>query len=180
MILNRVKFCCDGVVMRNNRGFTLIELMVTIAVFAVIVMMATPSFNKLIVNQKLNSSTRGLINAFNLAKSQAAILKRAVAVCPNKTIAGASYTKLDCATSAIPNFATITNAIEKQDVLDNRVILVQIDPKVELKSGSVTNVVFNEVGSSGASKNIILCAGNNSRTITVLQLGNVTQTTGTC
>lgn len=169
-----------GGTMQNNRGFTLVELMVTIVVLAVIASIAAPSFNKLIISQKLNNNTRGLINAFNQAKSQAALLKRSVAVCPNKTVAGDSYSTLDCATTAITGFATVTDATEKQDILANRVILVSIDPRVELKSGSATNVVFNEVGSSGASKSISLCAGNNLRTITILQLGNVTQTKGTC
>ena len=42
--------------MGNNRGFTLIELMVTIAVFAIIAMMAAPSFRTMQINQKLKLS----------------------------------------------------------------------------------------------------------------------------
>lgn len=36
--------------MKKNKGFTLIELMVTIAVLAIVAMMAAPSFIKLVRN----------------------------------------------------------------------------------------------------------------------------------
>ncbi|OTG67146.1 GspH/FimT family pseudopilin [Acinetobacter silvestris] len=166
--------------MQKNKGFTLVELMVTIAVLAIIATMAVPSFNRLILSQKLNSNTRALVSAFNLAKSQASVMKRTVAVCPNKTVAGAAYTKDDCATAAIVNYTTTTDPKEKADLLANQVILVAIDSRVDLKSGSATQIVFNEIGSSGAQKTMSLCAGKELRTITILQLGNVTQTTGTC
>lgn len=40
----------------KNQGFTLIELMVTIAVMAIIAMMAAPSFGNMRINQKLKLS----------------------------------------------------------------------------------------------------------------------------
>ena len=41
---------------RKEQGFTLIELMVTIAVMAIIAMMAAPSFGDMRDNQKLKLS----------------------------------------------------------------------------------------------------------------------------
>ncbi|OTG80692.1 pilus assembly FimT family protein [Acinetobacter sp. ANC 4648] len=165
--------------MQKNKGFTLIELMVTIAVLAIIATMAAPSFNRLILSQKLNSNTRTLVGAFNLAKSQASVMKRTVAVCPRKIVTTEDDAKKDCATAAIAGYAAMTD-LEKTDVRENRVILMVIDPKVTLQSGSATQIVFSEVGSSGAQQSMSLCAGKELRTITILQLGNVTQTTGTC
>ena len=46
--------------MKKNKGFTLIELMVTIAVLAIVAMMAAPSFGDLIAKRKLDAETRGL------------------------------------------------------------------------------------------------------------------------
>ncbi|MDN5418428.1 MAG: prepilin-type N-terminal cleavage/methylation domain-containing protein, partial [Acinetobacter sp.] len=44
--------------MQKNRGFTLIELMVTIAVLAIIASIAAPSFSENIIRQNLDSSGR--------------------------------------------------------------------------------------------------------------------------
>lgn len=178
MICKRVKFCYGGG-MNKNKGFTLIELMVTLAIFAIIAAMAAPSFGKMVTRQKLNSNTRAFVSAFNLAKSQAATLRAPVAVCPNKTPAGLDYTLKKCAEDAIPNYAALNDA-DQANAQANRVILVAVDKNVELKSGSTTKVVFNEVGSSGSEQTMSLCAGKELRTLTILALGNVTQTTGTC
>ena len=48
----------------KQKGFTLIELMVTIAVMAIIAMMAAPSFNEINSNQNLKKSTNTLVQDF--------------------------------------------------------------------------------------------------------------------
>ena len=46
----------------KENGFTLIELMVTIAVMAIIAMMAVPSFSNMLLKQNLKKSTQELAN----------------------------------------------------------------------------------------------------------------------
>jgi type IV fimbrial biogenesis protein FimT len=53
------------------RGFTLIELMVTVAVLAVIVTLAAPSFASLISGNRMTTRTTELIGALNVAHSEA-------------------------------------------------------------------------------------------------------------
>lgn len=57
--------------MRNNRGFTLVELMVTIAVLAIIAMMAAPSFTQTIRKMQLTSDTRDFVDILAETRSEA-------------------------------------------------------------------------------------------------------------
>ena len=66
--------------MFTQRGFTLIELMVTIAVMAIVVRMAAPSFNQLVVKTQLNKNARELAGTLAAARSQAVTIRRNVTV----------------------------------------------------------------------------------------------------
>lgn len=61
--------------MQKNNGFTLIELMVTIAVMAIIAMMAAPSFGDILNRKRLDANTKELILVLSQARSQAVLLK---------------------------------------------------------------------------------------------------------
>lgn len=63
-------------------GFTLVELMVTIAVAAVILAMAVPSFTRLLANSRQTSATNSLLNALEYARNSALRGGQSVMVCP--------------------------------------------------------------------------------------------------
>ncbi|HJF26748.1 MAG TPA: prepilin-type N-terminal cleavage/methylation domain-containing protein [Acinetobacter lwoffii] len=71
--------------MQKNKGFTLIELMVTIAVLAIIATMAAPSMNNMVANQSLNSSVRTLMDTLAQGRSQAILLRREVTITLNSS-----------------------------------------------------------------------------------------------
>ena len=164
---------------KKNQGFTLIELIVTVAVMAIIAMMAAPSFGDMVTRQKLNSNARGLITALNQAKSQAALLRTTVAVCSSKTNSDDNFTKDECATAVIPNYSSMTTT-QKENVLIDRVYLVEIDPKVTVQSTSTTGALFNAIGSVNTQVTFNICAAGNLRSISVLRLGSISQSSGTC
>lgn len=59
----------------RSGGFTLIELMIGIAVAGVLLALAVPSFQNLTANNALRSSTADLITAINTARAQAVNLR---------------------------------------------------------------------------------------------------------
>ncbi|MDZ4262458.1 MAG: GspH/FimT family pseudopilin [Pseudomonadota bacterium] len=56
---------------QHNVGFTLVELMITLAVAAILATAAVPSFISMIASNRVTSASNELVTALNLAKSEA-------------------------------------------------------------------------------------------------------------
>jgi len=61
-----------------SSGFTLIELMVTIAVLAIIVSIAAPNISTQLANQRVKSTTATLANALKEAKTESIIRRQGI------------------------------------------------------------------------------------------------------
>ncbi|MBF7682815.1 prepilin-type N-terminal cleavage/methylation domain-containing protein [Acinetobacter sp. B5B] len=116
--------------MKLIRGFTLIELMITIAVMAIIASIAAPSFSSMFERQRLNQNTQNLLLQFSKARSQAVAIRTEVTVNLN------SQTK---DTADILNWVPSNNN--------------------QLKSPSLTRVIFNSSGVTDlpADTNFSIC-----------------------
>ncbi|WP_227695117.1 pilus assembly FimT family protein [Psychrobacter fulvigenes] len=62
----------------SSAGFTLIELMVTIAVLAIIVSIAAPNISTQLANQRVKSTTATLVNALKEAKVESVIRRQSL------------------------------------------------------------------------------------------------------
>ncbi|MDG4559694.1 MAG: Tfp pilus assembly protein FimT/FimU [Candidatus Competibacter sp.] len=76
--------------MNKETGFTLMELMVTVAVAAILLFVGVPTFQETINNNRLTSNANALVAALNLARSEA--IKRNTRVTLCKSADGASCT----------------------------------------------------------------------------------------
>ncbi|RFF31098.1 GspH/FimT family pseudopilin [Wenzhouxiangella sediminis] len=66
---------------RSQRGFTILELLITIALLAILLSVAVPSFLSAIQNSRMTASANDLVTAFQLARSEALKRKRPISVC---------------------------------------------------------------------------------------------------
>lgn len=146
--------------MRPVKGFTLIELMVTIAVLAVIAMIAVPSFSNMILRQNLNSSVSSLTATFSDARAKAALERRNITV----TLG----TQPQQNTDAVLYWAPSGKVIQKTTI-----------NSVQFRPDGVVQTSNQTVGNSGLP--ITLCdqaqaSAQYARTITLNILGNIQDT----
>ncbi|WP_313033782.1 GspH/FimT family pseudopilin [Acinetobacter sp.] len=145
---------------KKQQGFTLIELMITISIFAIIATMAAPSFGDMMLSQNLNKSTQDLILTLNEARSKAALERRPVKV------------QLNLSTTPINN-------------TDNQLNWMPAG-KAILKSGSPTSITFQITGLVDANTDTVfeICnkaGGTKSKRVSVSKMGTIQQTVeGTC
>lgn len=67
--------------MNRQHGFTLIELMITLGIAAILLTVAVPSFNTTIKNNRLVTHTNLLVSSIGLARSEAVKHGRTAIVC---------------------------------------------------------------------------------------------------
>lgn len=80
---------------RASRGFTLIELMITITVAAILLGIAAPSFREMSVRNQLSAYTNDFIAAVNYARSEAVRRGVPISVCKSNDKATCSGTWSD-------------------------------------------------------------------------------------
>lgn len=65
----------------NASGFTLIELMVTVAMIAIVLTIGVPSFQQMIMNNRMATQANDFVGSMNLARSEAVKRGQRVALC---------------------------------------------------------------------------------------------------
>lgn len=56
---------------RNDAGFTMVEMVVTLLVASILAAIAAPSFNRIVMNSRLAAQTNDLVSAIQFARSEA-------------------------------------------------------------------------------------------------------------
>ena len=85
-------------VFKAQRGFTIIELMMTVTVLALLLGIAVPSFMETVRNNRIISQNNELISSLNLARSEALKRGGSVSVC-----ASADQATCSGSTESVPN-----------------------------------------------------------------------------
>ena len=69
--------------MQRRNGFTLIELIVVIAILAIMASIGIPSYQRMILNNSVTSASNGLVGFLQMARSEAVTRKEDVTVTAN-------------------------------------------------------------------------------------------------
>jgi len=176
------------------RGFTLLELMVTVAIIAILAMLAAPSFNEAILSNKLASFANNFVASATLARGEAVKRNAAVTVC-----VVANDTSTTCTTSGdwqqgwivfndINGDGILENPSPPPALLETLIYRQQALPADYKLTGSVKSIAFQSVGAGATAATLKLCratptAGNQERDIKVSATGRVSvakTTTGVC
>lgn len=147
-------------------GFTLIELMVTIAVLAIIVSIAAPNVSTQLANQRVKATAATLENALKEAKAESVIRRQNIEVIHDSTA----------------NTITLENVSDKVLSTYN----INIESTVTITPNTATSVTFqpNKAIFNGAQVVYTVCDSNTKATprqVEVSAIANVSNKLGgTC
>ena len=156
----------------NSSGFTLVELMVTVAVMVILAAIAMPSMTAMIDNGRVAGQTEELVSSLQLARAEAIRRNARVTVC-----AGTGGV---CNGSATWDNWTIfgrdnTLAVPVNDVIRD----TSASASVGL-TGPAAGIVYKPSGMIDTQQTLEVDKYGNKRCITVLISGVVTVSKGAC
>lgn len=157
----------------KQHGFTLVELMITVAIVAILATLAVPSFNEVALSSKLNSVANNFVASAHLARSEAIKRNDPVTLC-------ASANGTNCGGTWNDGWVVLAGGA----VIHSQAGI----PRGFLLSGDVTSLTFQATGVGATSANLSLCrstptVGSQKRTITVSPTGRpgvLTEATSSC
>lgn len=161
--------CRPSRVRMTSHGFTLVELMITVAVFAIVAAIAAPAMQAMVAASRLNGATSELVTALQLARSEAIRRNARVTVC-------ASADGTTCSGSGDWNRWIVTGRDNTTGTID---AIRDRSANAELRlSGPGAGITFNPSGLVRAQQGLTVCAPttrvtDNQRVITILISGVV-------
>ncbi len=149
---------------KRNRGITLIELMISLGVMAILLALATPAMQDVGARSDIKEATDGVVRAFRVAKNAARLSSTNVAVTfttnqsPN-TITFAFVAYLD-----VNNTNISANGLQKLPAID-------LPAKISVSSDT-TVFVFDSMGMIDATGTITLASTINSAHASTVVINN--------
>ena len=166
----------DTPCMQTLKGFTLVELMIGLALAAIVLSVGVPSLRATIENNELVTQTNDFVTSLNLARSESVRRGARVALCK-------SDDSVDCGAADYASgwivFVDLDNSGDR-DV--NTEDLISVSPALSSVYSLQANTAFNNFigflpsGGSHANGEFVLCKDNDitkARAINILASGRI-------
>lgn len=174
--------------MKNAHGFTLVELLITILVAALLMALAIPAFHSFVENNRLAASTNQLVSALAVARSEGIHRRENVTLCSSADLA-------TCAVSASWETGWIAFTDRNGNgAIDGTDVMLRVWEAIPAghtltATGGTTQVIFDRLGIANIITNEIFrlanpdCRtgqANRERTVTLLTSGSVNVARADC
>ncbi|MDP5208465.1 GspH/FimT family pseudopilin [Microbulbifer sp. 2205BS26-8] len=156
-------------------GFTLIELMVTLAVLAILIAVAVPSFTDMINNNRSVALSEAFVNALNFTRSEAVKRGARVSICASGNGTGCTAANtwsngwivfVDSAAS--DSAAPIVGQVLRVKKIEHNKAIITVGP-----GGAARFIRFTGLGTLGPFAEVKItakisdCSGKSARDITI-------------
>lgn len=148
--------------MRKQSAFTLVELMVTIAILAIIATLAAPNLSQMLRNTKVNTSSGDILSFLQQSRTEALRLGKTVTVCGSSDGSSClSANKRNWSTGLIATHSGSTTPIQKLTFDSSQLSIMAPE-----------TISFNSVGSTTAKHEItVTISGANTYYVCVEVIG---------
>lgn len=146
----------------NKQGFTLVELMVTIAVSIILLLVVVPSFSGIIESSKERATRDSLVSSIFAAKQQAQSKRRTVYLCP-------TIDDISCANSWGGSWLAYEDQDDSDDLSAGDIIFSNVSSETDVIRSNQLQIAFSPTGHSTA--NIFqICSNTGSSAAYQIQL----------
>lgn len=163
----------------HQRGFTLLELLITILLAAILITLGVPAFRGVVVSNRLSAQTSTLVTLFTLARSEA--VRRGVDVSACAKTAGKATAWTNGVAIRVGGCASTDPLVRVSDPIAANGSGLTLTAPTDNSSSTVTSITFNELGAlsspSSASATLpikfTLSDGSHSQSVCVSAVGHL-------
>ncbi len=142
--------------MRQNKGFTLIEMMITIAIVFILLTVVAPSVQTMLIQNRVTSDINSLSSAAQFARFTAINEQITVTLCPTK-----DYTECESSWSYAKMVFADSNGNGVRDTNEPLLTTAEAISGTNAISGLSGVIMFDENGSASKAGTATICGENN-------------------
>lgn len=170
-------------------GFTLIELMMAVAIGIILMTMAVPSFQNIVVNNRLATKTNELVADIAMARSEAVKQGRSAYICRSTNQTSCVGSGSDWTSGWLVWVDTDANgSLSSSEIVRVHESVSGISMSAKMGTTDISSIQYTANGfrSTATTANIVFtmtatgCTQNQARTVTIIATGRPSVTTAAC